>query len=190
VGSRGYPPPAAATKSAEPLGHDAACFLLERVNDKSTWYSAKVPDRVFLVADLFDVLAEPTRRDLLQLLRERADGHLQGAESDAHSNEMSVGEMVESLGITQPTVSKHLKVLREHGLVHVREDGQHRYYSLVPEPLRDVDDWLQVIAPGHAATQPSFRPDMPYVDLWPAGYQIGTAVGQLRRQLDGLLGRF
>ena len=142
------------------------------------------------MADLFDVLAEPTRRDLLQLLRERANGLLQGAESDAHSNEMSVGEMVERLGITQPTVSKHLKVLREHGLVHVREDGQHRYYSLVPEPLRDVEDWLDVIAPGHASVAPSFRPDMPYVDLWPAGYQIGTAVGQLRKQLDGLLGRF
>lgn len=142
------------------------------------------------MADLFDVLAEPTRRDLLQLLRERADGRLTGVESDAQANEMSVGEMVERLGITQPTVSKHLKVLREHGLVHVRENGQHRYYSLVPEPLRDIEDWLDHIAPGHTATPPSFRPDMPYVDLWPAGYQIGTAVGQVRKQLNALLGRF
>ena len=142
------------------------------------------------MADLFDVLAEPTRRDLLRLLRERADGHVPGTDADTHANEMSVGEMVDRLGITQPTVSKHLKVLREHGLVHVREDGQHRYYSLVPDPLRDVEAWLDHIAPGHPGSLPSFRPDMPYVDLWPAGYQIGTTIGQLRRQLDGLLGRF
>jgi len=54
------------------------------------------------VADLFDVLAEPTRRDLLQLLRERADGHVPGTDADSHANEMGEGAMVEPLYITQP----------------------------------------------------------------------------------------
>jgi ArsR family transcriptional regulator len=85
------------------------------------------------MADIFDVVADPTRRELLQLL-------LSTYTSDA--GELSVGEMVERLGLTQPTVSKHLKVLRDHGFVHVREDGQHRYYSLDASPLGDLEDWV------------------------------------------------
>jgi len=46
------------------------------------------------------------------------------------------------LGLSQPTVSKHLKVLRDHGLVSVREDGQHRFYRLDASPLEDIEDWL------------------------------------------------
>lgn len=142
------------------------------------------------MADLFDVLAESTRRDLLQLLRERADGFNKAVDPDARADEMSVGEMVDALGTTQPTVSKHLKVLREHGLVQVREDGQHRYYRLVAEPLHDVEAWLDHIAPGAPEAQRSFTPDLPYVDLWPVGYQLGNVVGQLRRRIDAVLGRF
>jgi DNA-binding transcriptional ArsR family regulator len=75
----------------------------------------------------FDVLAEPRRRDILDLLRER---------------ERSVGELVESVSLSQPGVSKHLRVLREAGLVTVRQDAQRRWYELVPGPLAELDAWL------------------------------------------------
>ncbi|WP_336659804.1 ArsR/SmtB family transcription factor [Leucobacter sp. USHLN153] len=82
--------------------------------------------------DIFGVIADATRRDILQVLLEK---HLQNAE-------MSVSEIVGKLEISQPTVSKHLKVLREAELVAVREVGQHRFYSLDPEPLEMVEDFV------------------------------------------------
>ena len=85
------------------------------------------------MTDIFDVIADGTRRDILQPLLRRAE------EGDAGT---SVGQIVAELGISQPTVSKHLKVLREAELVNVREDGQRRFYSLSVEPLSVVDDWL------------------------------------------------
>lgn len=85
------------------------------------------------MTDIFDVIADGTRRDILQLLLHRADEDESGT---------SVGQIVSDLGISQPTVSKHLKVLREAALVNVREDGQRRFYSLAAEPLSVVDDWL------------------------------------------------
>lgn len=85
------------------------------------------------MADIFDVIADGTRRDILQFLRER------GA-SGGHGT--SVSHIVAELQVSQPTVSKHLKVLREAELVSVREEGQHRYYSLSTAPLDEVDDWL------------------------------------------------
>lgn len=85
------------------------------------------------MADIFDVIADGTRRDILQLLRERAMTGEDGT---------SVSFIVHELGVSQPTVSKHLKVLREAELVSVREEGQHRYYSLSTAPLDVVDDWL------------------------------------------------
>ncbi len=88
------------------------------------------------MADIFDVVADPTRRDLLHLLLEVYVSPQSG------SGELSVGEIVERLSLTQPTVSKHLKVLRDHGLVNVREEGQHRYYSLDASPLEDLEDWV------------------------------------------------
>lgn len=75
----------------------------------------------------FAVLAEPTRRDILDLLR---DG------------ERPVGELVDRLHLSQPAVSKHLRVLRDAGLVDVRPDAQRRLYRLRPEPLAEVDAWL------------------------------------------------
>ncbi|MDQ7906182.1 metalloregulator ArsR/SmtB family transcription factor [Phytohabitans sp. ZYX-F-186] len=75
----------------------------------------------------FDVLAEPTRRRILDLLLERP---------------RPVGELVERLGLTQPGTSKHLRVLREAGLVRVRQDAQRRWYELRPEPLAEIDTWL------------------------------------------------
>ena len=85
------------------------------------------------MADIFDVIADGTRRDILRLLLDRASDGERGT---------SVSHIVQELGASQPTVSKHLKVLRDAHLVSVREDGQHRYYSLSAAPLDEVDDWL------------------------------------------------
>ncbi|TYB37215.1 helix-turn-helix transcriptional regulator [Micromonospora sp. AP08] len=77
--------------------------------------------------DAFAVLAEPTRRRILDRLRR---------------SESSVGDLVASLGMSQPAVSKHLKVLREAGLVSCRTAAQQRIYRIDVRPLRAVDDWL------------------------------------------------
>ena len=73
------------------------------------------------------ILAEPHRRDMLELLLERPHG---------------VGELVERLGLSQPATSKHLRVLREAGLVQVRAEAQRRVYALDPRPLAELDAWL------------------------------------------------
>jgi len=86
------------------------------------------------MATTFEVLAEPRRREILDLLR---------------GGERPVGELVEQLALSQPAVSKHLKVLRDAGLVDVRQDAQRRWYRLRPAPLAEIDDWLE-----------------PYRDLW------------------------
>jgi DNA-binding transcriptional ArsR family regulator len=83
---------------------------------------------MFRVASTFEVLAEPTRRKLLDLLLERP---------------RVVGELTERLGLSQPGTSKHLRVLREAGLVRVRQDKQRRWYELRPEPLAEMDAWLE-----------------------------------------------
>ncbi|HKH06482.1 MAG TPA: metalloregulator ArsR/SmtB family transcription factor [Acidimicrobiales bacterium] len=76
--------------------------------------------------ETFEVLAEPNRRRILDLLL----------------TERPVGELVEGTGLSQPTVSKHLRVLREAGLVEVRPVAQRRLYRVRPEPLRALDEWL------------------------------------------------
>jgi DNA-binding transcriptional ArsR family regulator len=76
----------------------------------------------------YAALAEPSRRRILDLLR---DG------------ERSVNELVAQLTLSQPGVSKHLKVLREAGLVAVRPEGRQRLYGLRPQPLAEVDAWLE-----------------------------------------------
>ncbi|GAA1779445.1 hypothetical protein GCM10009748_10450 [Agromyces lapidis] len=88
------------------------------------------------MADIFDVVADATRRDILAVLLERESSVPQSG------GEISVSEIVAALGTSQPTVSKHLKVLRESGLVSVREEGQHRYYRLDRGPLETLEDWL------------------------------------------------
>lgn len=75
----------------------------------------------------FDALADPTRRRILDLLCTKP--HL-------------VGELAELLEMSQPGISKHLRVLREAGLVTVRQDAQRRWYELRIEPLMEVDHWL------------------------------------------------
>lgn len=94
----------------------------------------------------FAVLAEPTRRAILDLLR---DG------------ERPVGELVDQLRLSQPAVSKHLRVLRDAGLVDVRPDAQRRLYRLRPEPLVEIDEWLA-----------------PYRRLW------GRSLDRLSRHLE------
>ena len=76
----------------------------------------------------FDVLAEPARRRILDLLLERP---------------RLVGELTDHLGLTQPGTSKHLRVLREAGLVRVRPEAQRRWYELRSEPLTEIDEWLR-----------------------------------------------
>ena len=77
---------------------------------------------------MLEVIAEPTRRRILDVVR---DG------------ERSVGELVDQVGMHQPGVSRHLKVLRDAGLVEVRRDAQRRLYRLRAEPLRELDEWLE-----------------------------------------------
>lgn len=76
---------------------------------------------------VFEVIAEPNRRAILGLLV---------------SSEQSVGEIERQLGMAQPTVSKHLRVLRDAGFVEATPDAQRRVYRLRPEPLRELDAWL------------------------------------------------
>lgn len=84
--------------------------------------------------DAFEAIAEPNRRRILDLLK---DG------------ERPAGDVVEALSISQPGVSKHLKLLREAGLVRVRADGQRRLYSLAPRRLAEIETWL-----------------LPHLDFW------------------------
>jgi DNA-binding transcriptional ArsR family regulator len=100
------------------------------------------------VATAFNVLAEPIRRRILDLLLERP---------------RPVGELVERLGLSQPGTSKHLRALREAGLVRVRKDAQQRWYELRAEPLTEIDEWLQ-----------------PYRKMWAA------SLDALERHLDSM----
>ena len=94
----------------------------------------------------FAAVSEPARRRILELLRER---------------ERPVGDLVEHLDLSQPGVSKHLRVLREAGLVRVRRDGKRRWYGLRAEPLAELDAWLA-----------------PYRELW------GGRLDALEQHLD------
>jgi DNA-binding transcriptional ArsR family regulator len=105
---------------------------------------------VLRVVTPFDVLAEPTRRRILDLLLERP---------------RPVAELTERLGLTQPGTSKHLRVLREAGLVRVRAEAQRRWYELRPEPLAEIDAWLR-----------------PYRRLW------SDSLDALERHLDTMPG--
>lgn len=84
------------------------------------------------MADIFDVIADGTRRDILKLLLDR---------SSAGENGTSVSHIVHALGVSQPTVSKHLKVLREVGLVEARRDGRQMYYRTNFEAIRPLHEW-------------------------------------------------
>ena len=83
--------------------------------------------RAATTTDSFNAVAEPRRRDLLDLLL---------------SGEHAVGDLVDRIGLPQPQVSRHLKVLLEVGLVDVRHDGRHRYYRLNATPLAAIHQWV------------------------------------------------
>jgi len=99
----------------------------------------------------FDILAEPARRRILDALLERP---------------RPVGELVGLTGLSQPGVSRHLRVLREGNLVRVRRDAQRRWYELSPAPLADIDAWLE-----------------PYRELWAGRLEA------LEHHLDGTTNR-
>jgi len=84
------------------------------------------------MADIFEAIADPTRRKIMETL---LSAQVAGAE-------LTVSELVQKTSLGQPTVSKHLKTLREVGLVAAREDGQKRFYSVTPEPLEEIEDWM------------------------------------------------
>lgn len=90
-------------------------------------YNAHVP-RAATTSDAFNAVAEPRRRQILDVLA---------------GGERSVTDLVEVLRLTQPQVSKHLRVLRDVGLVHVREDGRRRIYRIDPAPLAPISSWLE-----------------------------------------------
>lgn len=82
---------------------------------------------IYSVESVFEIVAEPNRRAILSLLIE---------------SEQSVGEIEQELGMSQPTVSKHLRVLREAGIVEATVDAQRRLYRLKPEALQEIEEWL------------------------------------------------
>lgn len=80
------------------------------------------------MADVFQILADPTRRRLVETLR---------------GGEHSVGELVDTVDIGQPGVSRQLAILQDAGFVVVRPDGRRRLYALRPEPFQELDDWMR-----------------------------------------------
>lgn len=129
------------------------------------------------MVDIFDVLADETRRELLTTLHAtRVHGTPGG--------ELSVSELVEKLGLSQPTVSKHLQKLREFGLVTVRTDGQHHFYRLEVAPLRELENWvadfLDVDAPDQQTAEQSDA--LAAFSAW-SGADLGDTLG--RRLADG-----
>jgi DNA-binding transcriptional ArsR family regulator len=84
--------------------------------------------RAATTADAFNAVAEPRRREILDVLA---------------GGERPVNDLVTELGLAQPQVSKHLRVLREVGLVEVREEGRHRMYSLNGQSLKPIHDWVK-----------------------------------------------
>ena len=143
-------------------------------------------DYPIAMADIFDVIADATRRELLQHL---LDASLRG---DGGTGELSVGELVERMDATQPTVSKHLKVLRDHGLVTVRDEGQHRYYAVEAEPLEAIEDWvISFLSAGfdpseHGAGLPVFAA-WAGADVTNAGSSVGRAAAGASHQARSII---
>jgi DNA-binding transcriptional ArsR family regulator len=106
------------TAARAPRQRSFAVYALTSICLK--WY-------ILAVTATFEVLAQPHRRQILDLLL---------------AGERPVGELVSATSLSQPAVSKHLRVLRDAGLVEARVEAQRRVYRLCPEPLRSMDDWL------------------------------------------------
>ena len=125
------------------------------------------------MTDIFAVIADRTRRDILEALR---------------SGDRAVGELVEALAASQPTVSKHLKTLREQGLVSVREEGQHRYYSLSTAPLDEVDDWLVPFFDDGLAAAEAAASNLPESAVAAADL-VGRAAASTKHAFDSMFKR-
>lgn len=121
--------------------------------------------------EIFSALADPTRRRLLDSLREES---------------RSVGSLVEALGVSQPTVSKHLKVLREAGMVSMRADGQRRYYALESETFIGLQSWLHGFLP--PAPSLALVPE-PYAEPQLATLEAGSQATVAAAQLGRTVGR-
>lgn len=104
------------------IGHDRA-----RLGSEYALTVIYIWGNIPAMETIFEILVEPNRRRILDLLR---------------SGRRPVGEIVGELGLSQPAVSKHLRVLKEAGLVEVHPDAQRRMYQLRPEPLSELDAWL------------------------------------------------
>jgi DNA-binding transcriptional ArsR family regulator len=110
--------------------------------------------RAATTTDAFNAVAEPRRRQILDLLA---------------AGELPVNDLVTRLGVTQPLVSKHLRVLREVGLVQVRDEGRQRMYSLNGEQLKPIYDWVRA-----------------YERSWSARFaRMDTVLAELREQEQG-----
>ncbi|MGW5051599.1 ArsR/SmtB family transcription factor [Actinokineospora sp. NPDC004072] len=110
--------------------------------------------RAATTTDAFNAVAEPRRRQILDLLA---------------AGERSVTDLVAALGIVQPLVSKHLRVLREVGLVDVREEGRQRLYRLNGHPLKPIFDWVKT-----------------YERTWTARFDLmESVIDELKEQEDG-----
>jgi ArsR family transcriptional regulator len=141
------------------------------------------------VADLFDVVADPTRRELLRALLTRT-------ESPDGGGEASVGQLVSELGLSQPTVSKHLKTLREFQVVTVREQGQHRYYRLEPTSLLPLAEWIGAFTKPAAAAAEPLPPEVqeviglaPSRPLPPRARGVAVRIGSTAASIAGRLRR-
>jgi DNA-binding transcriptional ArsR family regulator len=114
--------------------------------------------RAATTADAFNAVAEPRRREILDLLA---------------AGERPVNDLVGLLGLAQPLVSKHLRVLRQVGLVDVRGDGRQRVYRLNAAPLKPIYDWVR-----------------PYEQAWSQRFsQLDTVLAELKAEEDGENGR-
>ena len=100
--------------------------MLDDIRD--TYLDRYIPQLVYMIMETaFEIIAEPNRRAILSLLV---------------TSEQSVGAIERQLRMSQPTVSKHLRVLRDAGFVEFTVDAQRRVYRLTPEPLQEIDGWL------------------------------------------------
>jgi ArsR family transcriptional regulator len=119
------------------------------------------------MADTFDAIADPTRRRILQVLNERGG-----------AGEITVADLAVELGVTPPTTTRHLGILREQGFVSMREDGRLRYYRLELEPFDELRTWLSAFL----GTEPdedaaASHDDSTVFAAW-AGADVGSTIGR------------
>ena len=120
------------------------------------------------MADIFDAIADSTRRQILQILLERGG-----------TGEISAADLAAQLGVTPPTATKHLGVLRELGFVEAREDGRTRYFSLRFAPFDALQEWLAPFVGDGAAdeTVASETDGSTVFSAW-SGADVGVTIGR------------